>query len=367
MQIPISARVDVQKLATVFGEVTNSYKFYWLLSILDSLQERQEARMSMQDLSLRMLAQVWYPLDFFKLSFGKQDSFKSVAARISTFIQVDNRPSAPNLYVQLRAQLSPQEVAQLLGTTRRLLDWVPYRFIRPFFALETRALPDQQVNARVTQLTNASVRAPYRIDGEFIVLHENWRDYLQEHQLILRAYAKWHIVKFLQKHNPHVIGLSQKLEKPRPEQRKLATAKRFWQSYLESTVSLPCIYSGQDVTLENMSLDHFLPWSYVVHDLLWNIIPIPKSVNSAKSDWLPARAYFSGFARTQYEAFSFHVDRPAHHRLLEDYSLLFAKQFQDIHSLSFDQFKEQLASQIMPQLQTAQNMGFAYPYSFAKK
>jgi len=253
MQIPNSARVDVQKLATVFGDVTNSYKFYWLLSILDSLQDLGNSRMSMQDLSLRMLAQVWYPLDFFKLSFGKQDSFKLVAAKISTIIQVDNRPAAPNLYAQLRTRLSVEDLATLVSTTRRLLDWVPYRFIRPFFALETRGLPDQRVNALVTLLTNSSSRAPYRIEGDFIELYEPWRNYFQEHQLILRAYTQWHIVRFLQKHNPHVIGLSQKLEKPSPEQRRLATAKRFWQSYLASTGSLSCIYSGQEVNLERIS------------------------------------------------------------------------------------------------------------------
>ncbi len=367
MQIPGSARVDVHKLAAVFGDVTNSYKFYWLLSILDSLQERQESRMSMQDLSLRMLARVWYPLDFFKLSFGKQDSFKSVAARISTIIQVDNRPSAPNLYAQLRAQLSPEELAPLVGATRRLLDWVPYRFIRPFFALETRGLPDQRVNALVTQLTNGSFRAPYRIEGDFIKLHEPWRDYFQEHQLILRAYTQWHIVRFLQKHNPHVIGLPQKLEKPGPEQRKLATAKRFWQSYLANTSNLACIYSGQEVNLSNMSLDHFLPWSYVVHDLLWNIVPVPKAVNSAKSDWLPAWEYFPGFAKLQYAALSYHLRQPSHERLLEDYSLLLAPHFRDLHQLSFAQFEEQLAEQILPQLQMAQNLGFVYPFTYSSR
>ncbi|MFO7585650.1 MAG: HNH endonuclease domain-containing protein [Anaerolineales bacterium] len=35
------------------------------------------------------------------------------------------------------------------------------------------------------------------------------------------------------------------------------------------------------------SLDHFLPWRYVAHDLLWNILPASKSVNSSKSDSLP--------------------------------------------------------------------------------
>jgi hypothetical protein len=364
MEIPDSPGVDVRNLATVFADVTNSYKFYWLLSILDSLREHNQPRMSMQDLSLRMLAKVWYPLDFFKLSFGKQDSFKTVAAAVSSAITVDNRPAAPSLYEQLRTGTSPAALESLLQATRRLLAWVPYRFIRPFFAAETRSIPDQQVNARVTRLAASSTHAPYRIEGDHIVLHEAWVRYFQEHQLILRAFAQWHMVQFLQKHNPNVIGLSQKLEKLGPEQRKLNAAKRYWQGYLDVHPSFACIYSGQNITSLNMSLDHFLPWSFVVHDQLWNIIPTPKAVNSAKNDWLPDLAYFPAFARQQYQAFHYHANLASQQVLLEDYHVLFGQSLQEVRECSFEAFENRLRAQVIPQWQTAHNLGFRAPFRF---
>lgn len=152
MELPESEGVEVGKLSAVFADVTNSYKFYWLLAILDNLQENGQARISMRDLCLRMMASVWYPLDYFKLSFGKQDSFKPLAASVSELISVDNRPSAPSLYQQLRTHLSENELSILDRRFRTLRNWVPYRFIRPFFGSELRSLPDPQVNARVTAL-----------------------------------------------------------------------------------------------------------------------------------------------------------------------------------------------------------------------
>ena len=46
------------------------------------------------------------------------------------------------------------------------------------------------------------------------------------------------------------------------------------------------IYTGQPVK-ETFSIDHFLPWSFVAHDLLWNLSPVAKSTNSIKGDKLP--------------------------------------------------------------------------------
>lgn len=105
-------------------------------------------------------------------------------------------------------------------------------------------------------------RVMYRFVGDSIELNCIWVDYLQKHQVILRGFIFWHLVKFMQKNNPNVIGLSEKL--PKPAERDLKAANRFWKGYLAENADLTCIYSGQRITVQNLSLDHFLPWSYVV-------------------------------------------------------------------------------------------------------
>ena len=362
-QLPASEHIHVPALAAVFADTTNSYKFYWLLSILDSLRDNGSPRMAMQDLSLRMLAGVWYPLDYFKLSFGRRDSFKLIAEFISQHLQVNNGPYAPSLLKQL-GTLPAAEQVKLQRQVKKLIKWVPYRFIRPMFALEARGLHDPKVNALVIASANSSTRAPYWFDGDSIVLHEAWVHYFQQHQAILRGFTCWHLVRFLQKNNPNVTGLTEKLE--RPGVRNLTVANQFWKSYLAEHTGLPCIYSGQPVTNENLSLDHFLPWSFVAHDQLWNIVPTPKAVNSAKNNWLPSlERYFEPFAQLQFAAFQFHVDH-GRYNLLEDYYLLFAQDLVTIRQMPFQWFHEQLQRQVLPRLQTARNLGFAYPFEYSR-
>lgn len=365
MELPESADVDIARLSAVFADTTNSYKFYWLLAILDSLRDNGQPLISMRELTLRMVAGVWYPLDYFKLSFGKQDGFKPIAEAVSKYLTVDNRPSAPPLLAQLNRALAPAELAALTDRAAVLLRWVPFRFIRPFFEAETRGLQDHQINGRIAELTGQSAKAPYRFVNGQIEVPKPWLDYLQKHQGVLRGFVCWHLLRFVQKHNPNVIGLSEKLEKPGA--RVLNVAGKFWKEYLTAMPDLTCIYSGQQLTTANLSLDHFLPWSYVAHDQLWNIIPTPKAVNSAKNDWLPSlEKYFDAYARLQYAGFQFHAAQ-GRDKLLEDYHLLFARSLTDARQQPFVWFRERLAQQVIPQLQTARNLGFSYPFEYNER
>ena len=264
IHLPENDELDIASLSAVFQNTTNSYKFYWFLAILDSLKEDgNQLILTKKDLALRMLATVWYPLSFYKLSFGSQDGFKQVAAFISSKIEIDNSLNAPSLLKQINHQFSDSELTDLgKEINRNLIRFVPFRFIRPFFAAYTARMSDGQVNNAVEKLSNDLFETKpghviYRITKESIILNPIWAQYLQKHQSILRGFIHWHLVRFVQKNNPNVIGLTEKLEKP--VKRDLNLAGRFWKGFLAENPDVSCIYSGQPVSRQNLSLDHFLP------------------------------------------------------------------------------------------------------------
>lgn len=117
--------------------------------------------------------------------------------------------------------------------------------------------------------------------------------------------------------------------------------------------------------VSTFSLDHFLPWRFVAHDLLWNIIPTPKNVNSAKSDNLPnLTQYFDPFATLQYSAIHV-IAATKKSQLLEDYILLFrVSSTNELQALSFQDFRQRLHDAIAPQFQIATNMGFSSNWSY---
>ena len=64
------------------------------------------------------------------------------------------------------------------------------------------------------------------------------------------------------------------------------------------------IYEKLPLFAQSISIDHFIPWSFVAHDELWNLLPTTKIINSKKSNRLPdLDEYFSPFCELEYHAY----------------------------------------------------------------
>lgn len=353
--LPEGDGLHIELLSSCFNETTNSYKFYWLLAILDHVNESESLSINYDELSLRMLSLAWYPLDFYKLSFGRQDSFKALAHLITKHIEVDNRPSALTLFVKLRSPTNNKEINQIKREVNHTLNrWVAYRFLRPFFASELKGIKDHQINREISMLADLSKgHAPYHLEAGQIILNEKWKQYFLKQQHILKGFVKWHLLKFLQRNNPNVIGLSEKLE--RPSHRNLGPAKQYWQTYLNENPA-DCIYGGGLLDPKKISLDHFVPWSYIVHDQIWNIIPTTRSINSKKGDSLPNTILFlEKLCLLQFKALIFHIENSPNGLIEDFYSI---NDTTDFSNLSFEKFRDKLSLELHIHIRNARNLGF---------
>ena len=367
--LPESSKLPVENLAASFNNVTNSYKFYWFWAILESIRETNSQFILLNYLLAKMIASVWYPTNYFYLSFGKLDRLSQIALNLKkeSGLAVDAKHT--EVVDAVLAQLS--ENSALSNEIMSLGRFVPYRFLRPFFVKELRGEKDYKINGLMVELAESGFSTPdnlclYRFVSQpenGIELQNDWFKYLQQHLTILLGFCLWHLLNYLQKNNPNAPNIAGKLFEP--EQRDLKQARNFWRLAFDQLGAIDCIYSGQTMRKDDFSLDHFLPWRFVTHDLLWNIIPTPKNVNSAKSDNLPSvDAYFAPFAELQYTAFQA-VAKLRKQKLLEDYVLLFKKEdVGEVKALSSDQFTALLHDTIAPQIQIARNMGFTADWSY---
>jgi hypothetical protein len=361
------AGLPIGRLAQAFNSVTNAYKFYWFKALLD-MAAQDRAVMPMQELSMQMLASVWYPLDHFKLSFGKQDGFKAIAQRLSGSLRIDHGPSAPSLFQQVFSQLPPKEIDQFQRELAVLLRWVPYRFQQPFFSEQLLRISDQQKNRLTVKLANEAFLQGrglclYRYpDDAHIELDRYWMDYMRANHAVLQGFVNWHLIRFVQKNNPNVIGLASKLERPAPNDRNLSQERKYWELYLkEHPEPASCIYSGQPLQGQKIAIDHFIPWSYVVHNDVWNLTPTLPAVNSSKSDWLPdLDAYLPKFAQQQYHSlqWSWRHRNALRDKCLHSYAQLFGSQLSEIAAMEAPRFEQELGRVVKPLVEGAERLGF---------
>jgi len=190
-----------------------------------------------------------------------------------------------------------------------------------------------------------------------IEVDKQWAIYFIEHNKILKHFTYWNLVDFLQKRNPNVIAISKKLFKPSSRIEASLTLRRgVWKDYINEHPTY-CIYSGKKIDISNFSIDHFLPWSYVAHDEVWNLIPTTININSSKNNDFPKLDfYLSSFINLQYDFYRF--THKSKNSIVEDYNKLFKKDDGEIKRLSKEEFGLLIMNTIKPLYQIGINMGY---------
>ena len=156
LQPPSSEGLDVAAFSRLFSHTTNSYKYIFFFSLLDILKRRNfnvSVPISLREMTIEMLANSWYPHNYFRLSFGVQDKITQkldsltlkIAEPILSFTDTDKK--------LLRAVISEQEL------DNSLVEYVPFRINRPFFQVEFRGLPDQQVDKLMVKVARENFEA----------------------------------------------------------------------------------------------------------------------------------------------------------------------------------------------------------------
>ena len=349
------------RLGSVFADVTNSYKLVWFLAILSLLKQGAGNDLAMTDILNEMVVVAWYPVSMFRLSLGRMDKLQS------SILAIQQKSG-------LTANASPHEIRGFLahspgasGSLDYLRRFVPTRFLAPWFAGELFGTKDWLKDARISELAAESQRSdnpsPYYLDDDAgttkIVFDRSWRAFLLENLGVIGSFAEHSFAQYLQARNPNVPGVLNKLRPP--SMRQLMLAHEFWRRVQSSlalhgrTTEFCDIYSGRQID-GRFAVDHFLPWSFVAHDLLWNLIPVEQTTNSSKSDVLPDLDYYlPRLVRVQMGAIRCMQDHP---KMLEDYTDCFKQDVAGLVSMREEELTTRYREIMLPQVQMAQNMGF---------
>jgi hypothetical protein len=378
--LPAGDGLNIPALAGLFRHTTNSYKFVFFLALLDLLKRHRfdaERPYTYAGITLEMLSLAWFPHTYFKLSFGAQDT---IAKKLDALdLGLDE---GANLFANDRRALRSALATVDLKDAARLMDFVPYRLQIPFLEPQLRGVDKgawmvfEKAMPAIANAHFATARPLFRYDSDdwkdcgAITWHPDWVAYLERHFPIIQGWAAWHWLGYMQKHNPTTPGLSNKLFPP-VKRDALSKQTRYWRAILAhpDRPELRCIYSGTILTAEAFALDHYLPWSYVAHDQLWNLIPAPAAVNSAKSNNLPSPNYFRDFVVLQHRGLvtaSRIMPKTTFEKLTEDH-------LADLHLsssaalLDIEQLSRAYEQNIGPLITLATNQGFTPDWQYTQR
>ena len=165
---------------------------------------------------------------------------------------------------------------------------------------------------------------------------------------------------YLQSKNPNVPDIPNKLIKPAVRNSLNQQRVHFWDIVINELGSVECIYTGKKLVVGDYAIEHFIPYSFVVHDLIWNLIPADKAFNSAKSDKLPRlNKYFGPFYNSHKSAIEIIARKYPKNKFLEDYLTIYPE-VDAVSKLNSTFTSEKFKECLQPLITIAANNGFEF-------
>jgi hypothetical protein len=351
MNLPFAANLLTNKLASSFANTSATYKFYWLIAIIE-LVENGQINIKKREIFSRMISNSWYTVNYFHVSFGKQDLIQNAVEDILKF---------ENLAIDIKKDnlISILENSKNIETKKSLEHFnlnVPHWFLSPWFPKikdENNSKYKKRIYSSSQNFENGCL---YGLYEDLIIINPIWISYLKSNSKILKDFCYWNLSLFLQSRNPNVPDIPNKLIKPAIRNTLTKQRTNYWNIVFKELGSVNCIFTDKKLQIDNFAIDHFIPHAFVSHDLIWNLIPIDKSFNSSKSDKLPSiDKYFDKFFNLQKTAFEIVYNENPKNKLLEDYLTIFPK-LGSTNDFEYLRYKES----IQPLTTIAHNNGFLY-------
>ena len=163
--------------------------------------------------------------------------------------------------------------SELKRFKEQLTNMVPYRALAGFFARSKEKAEWNSIRRMTTyikEINDNITPLPYVL-GESSKLkkevrfHQDWIKMIQDNTVNILGWIQYEKVKWL-------------------EVREIRD-----------------VFTGREIVPKQYDVDHFIPWSFVMNDELWNLMPMESSLNSSKSNRLPKwNPFFKDFAYNQY-------------------------------------------------------------------
>lgn len=359
--VPYSSDVDYLTFSRVLSDSAASYKMYWLLSLIEEVS-RGKTEIDFKTMAVNMIVYAWYPIVTYKLSFGYCDNLSKVISYIEENYGLAHNCEKSKLF----DFIYNNQDSNLNRMIKNLTCDVPYRFLSPFFRDKIRSIKKPQ--SVIEKLSTESTNCVYSINADqnnnkYIRLNKNWAEYLKNNYKLIKGWSYYKLICFIQKRNPNTPAIAMKLDAP--AERNLRLQTKIWKEIIDDK-HITDLYTGLPYNKDNferygnLSIDHFVPWNFVLHDMMWNLIPCFKNINSKKSDnLLNYDNYITGFAKDQYIAFCHVVDKN-YTSIVEEYRD--ALKIEDAKKFRLDNERDKfcniLKKQIHPLFNIAENQGY---------
>ena len=302
--------LDIEGFSRMMKDPSYCYKFYWLEAIVQLISENRLVA-TYDEIINEMIVNAWYSVLEFHIhlsgiwGYGTiKDNLERAVSKLSELSDLPANASK----IEIKNAIAKFD-RELYMEKQALTKNVPYKALSGFanktgehVSLDSSA---GRMMAYYNKLSESDILLPYTFGSENglcrkLTFSDAWVRMIKDNTVNILGWIQCEKVKWLQNNNPEVPGLIYKLAPLDEKMRKLAHVRKLWDGILDLR-NINDVFTDDEIDKKKYDVDHFIPWSFVMNDELWNLMPMDSSLNSKKNNRLPNwDDFFLRFARNQY-------------------------------------------------------------------
>ena len=318
--------LDIKGFSRMMKDPSYCYKFYWLEAIVQLISEnRTEA--TYDEIINEMIANAWYSVLEFHIHlsgvWGNGEIKDNLERAVNNLHKLSGLSSNASK-IEIKNAIAEYD-NQLHDEKLALTNNVPYKALSGFANRgEERISLDSSAGRMIAYFNalNEYTLLPYTFGMQPGLKRElyfgaPWVQMIRDNAVSILGWIQCEKVKWLQNNNPEVPGLIYKLAPLDEKMRKLARVHKLWDGLMELQ-EINDVFTDKPINPAAYAVDHFIPWSFVMNDELWNLMPMDPPLNSSKGNRLPIwEDYFLRFAKNQYTMYQLVHERDGIRDLFE--------------------------------------------------
>lgn len=303
-------KLDIEGFSRMMKDPSYCYKFYWLEAIVQLISEgKLEA--TYDEIINEMIANAWYSVLEYHVHlsgvFGDgliKDNLEKAVTKLYRLSELPNNASKVEIKNQIEIYDNDLHVEKMELTKN-----VPIKALSGFANKGEERIDLNSSAGRMiayyNRINQTTTQLPYVFGNENglkrkLTFNGDWIQMIQDNTVSILGWIQYEKVKWLQNNNPEIPGLVYKLSLSEEKARKLEHVRNLWEGILDLQTVID-VFKDEPVQKGMYDVDHFIPWSFVMNDELWNLMPMDSSLNSSKSNKLPKwNPFFERFAKNQF-------------------------------------------------------------------
>lgn len=302
--------LDIEGFSRMMKDPSYCYKFYWLEAIVQLISENRLVA-TYDEIINEMIANAWYSVLEFHIHlsgiWGDGTIKDNLERAVSKLSELSDLPANASK-IEIKNAIAKFD-RELHMEKQALTKNVPYKALSGFanktgehVSLDSSA---GRMMAYYNKLSESDILLPYTFGSENglcrkLTFSDAWVRMIKDNTVNILGWIQCEKVKWLQNNNPEVPGLIYKLAPLDEKMRKLAHVRKLWDGILDLR-NINDVFTDDEIDKKKYDVDHFIPWSFVMNDELWNLMPMDSSLNSKKNNRLPNwDDFFLRFAKNQY-------------------------------------------------------------------